>query len=174
VTSFVVEEKDRKGNESLVDGSWSHGIDVSNMSYIPTSVMWQWLGMQVFLKSLQSGPKEAASVVSESPPAISSAFTPSYNLLLNLVSKYSLPQVKEILQRSFSDHVVTKDASQLDRKIKQCQKQKQLLEDKLFQVLYINFNSISLSFHDPKFSVTLFSKPEDKLQVKQWAHSTLV
>jgi hypothetical protein len=93
VTSVVVEEKDRKGNESLVDGSWSHGIDVSNMSYIPTSVMWQWLGMQVFLKSLQSGPKEAASVVSESPPAISSAFTPSYSLLLNLVSKYSLPQV---------------------------------------------------------------------------------
>jgi hypothetical protein len=83
-------------------------------------------------------------------------------------------QVKEILQRSFSDHVVTKDASQLDQKIKQCQKQKQLLEDKLFQVFYINFNIISLSFHDPKFSVTLFSKPEDKSQVKQWAHSTLV
>jgi superfamily II RNA helicase len=131
-------------------------------------------GTVVFLKSLQSGPKEAASVVSESPPAISSAFTPSYSLLLNLVSKHSLPQVKEILQRSFSDHVVTKDASQLDQKIKQCQKQKQLLEDKLFQVLYINFNSISLSFHDPKSSVTLFSKPEDKSQVKQWAHSTLV
>jgi superfamily II RNA helicase len=92
-------------------------------------------GTVVFLKSLQSGPKEAASVVSESPPAISSAFTPSYSLLLNLVSKHSLPQVKEILQRSFSDHVVTKDASQLDQKIKQCQKQKQLLEDKLFQEL---------------------------------------
>jgi hypothetical protein len=45
VTSVVVEEKDRKGNESLVDGSWSHGIDVSNMSYIPMSVMWQGLGM---------------------------------------------------------------------------------------------------------------------------------
>jgi hypothetical protein len=45
VTSVVVEEKDRKGNESLVDGSWSHGIDVSNMSDIPMSVMWQWLGM---------------------------------------------------------------------------------------------------------------------------------
>jgi superfamily II RNA helicase len=73
-------------------------------SLLPTSDFWQLQdvagrrgvdaeGTVVFLKSLQSGPKEAASVVSESPPAISSAFTPSYNLLLNLVSKYSLPQV---------------------------------------------------------------------------------
>jgi superfamily II RNA helicase len=77
-------------------------------------------------------------------------------------------QVKEILQRSFSDHVVTKDASQLDRKIKQCQKQKQLLEDKLFQEL-ARENGFKLK------EAAIFTRVDVRAQGcgKPWSHGVI-
>ncbi|MFM2315096.1 MAG: hypothetical protein RLZZ04_4372, partial [Cyanobacteriota bacterium] len=54
------------------------------------------------------GAKEAAFLATSSAEPLRSWFTPSYGMVLNLLQKYTLPEVKELLERSFAEYLSQK------------------------------------------------------------------
>jgi superfamily II RNA helicase len=66
------------------------------------------VGHVVTLQTPFEGAKEAAFLATSTAEPLRSWFTPSYGMVLNLLQKYSLPEVKELLERSFAEYLAQK------------------------------------------------------------------
>ena len=66
------------------------------------------VGHVVTLQTPFEGAKEAAFLATSSAEPLRSWFTPSYGMVLNLLQKYTLPEVKELLERSFAEYLSQK------------------------------------------------------------------
>jgi superfamily II RNA helicase len=66
------------------------------------------VGHVVTLQTPFEGAKEAAFLATSAAEPLRSWFTPSYGMVLNLLQKYSLPEVKELLERSFAEYLAQK------------------------------------------------------------------
>ncbi|MEL6494914.1 MAG: DEAD/DEAH box helicase, partial [Cyanobacteria bacterium J06623_7] len=66
------------------------------------------VGHVVTLQTPFEGAKEAAFLATSTAEPLRSWFTPSYGMVLNLLQKYSLPEVKELLERSFAEYLSQK------------------------------------------------------------------
>ena len=66
------------------------------------------VGHVVTIQTPYEGAKEAAFLATSTAEPLRSWFTPSYGMVLNLLQKYSLPEVKELLERSFAEYLSQK------------------------------------------------------------------
>ena len=66
------------------------------------------VGHVVTLQTPFEGAKEAAFLATSTAEPLRSWFTPSYGMVLNLLQKYKLPEVKELLERSFAEYLSQK------------------------------------------------------------------
>jgi superfamily II RNA helicase len=66
------------------------------------------VGHVVTIQTPFEGAKEAAFLATSSAEPLRSWFTPSYGMVLNLLQKYSLPEVKKLLERSFAEYLAQK------------------------------------------------------------------
>ena len=66
------------------------------------------VGHVVTIQTPFEGAKEAAFLATSGAEPLRSWFTPSYGMVLNLLQKYSLPEVKELLERSFAEYLSQK------------------------------------------------------------------
>ncbi|MEM8677167.1 MAG: DEAD/DEAH box helicase [Cyanobacteria bacterium P01_G01_bin.67] len=66
------------------------------------------VGHVVTVQTPFEGAKEAAFLATSGAEPLRSWFTPSYGMVLNLLQKYSLPEVKELLERSFAEYLSQK------------------------------------------------------------------
>ena len=66
------------------------------------------VGHVVTIQTPYEGAKEAAFLATSNAEPLRSWFTPSYGMVLNLLQKYSLPEVKELLERSFAEYLSQK------------------------------------------------------------------
>lgn len=66
------------------------------------------VGHVVTMQTPFEGAKEAAFLATSSAEPLRSWFTPSYGMVLNLLQKYTLPEVKELLERSFAEYLSQK------------------------------------------------------------------
>ncbi|MGB5714619.1 MAG: DEAD/DEAH box helicase [Waterburya sp.] len=66
------------------------------------------VGHVVTLQTPFEGAKEAAFLATSTAEPLRSWFTPSYGMVLNLLQKYSLSEVKELLERSFAEYLSQK------------------------------------------------------------------
>ena len=66
------------------------------------------VGHVVTIQTPFEGAKEAAFLATSSAEPLRSWFTPSYGMVLNLLQKHSLPEVKELLERSFAEYLSQK------------------------------------------------------------------
>ena len=66
------------------------------------------VGHVVTIQTPFEGAKEAAFLATSRAEPLRSWFTPSYGMVLNLLQKYSLPEVKELLERSFAEYLSQK------------------------------------------------------------------
>ncbi|MCC0177604.1 DEAD/DEAH box helicase [Waterburya agarophytonicola K14] len=66
------------------------------------------VGHVVTIQTPFEGAKEAAFLATSSAEPLRSWFTPSYGMVLNLLQKYSLSEVKELLERSFAEYLSQK------------------------------------------------------------------
>ena len=66
------------------------------------------VGHVVTIQTPFEGAKEAAFLATSKAEPLRSWFTPSYGMVLNLLQKYSLPEVKELLERSFAEYLSQK------------------------------------------------------------------
>lgn len=98
-------------------------------------------GNVVFLRNFFSGPSEVASLVLKSDLKIVSSYKPSYSLVVNLMAKYDLCKVKQLLSSTFHDVVYyntlarDKKLEDVNKKILDCLETKADFEVKLFQGL---------------------------------------
>ncbi|MGL5939597.1 MAG: DEAD/DEAH box helicase [Waterburya sp.] len=66
------------------------------------------VGHVVTVQTPFEGAKEAAFLATSEAEPLRSWFTPSYGMVLNLLQKYSLSEVKELLERSFAEYLSQK------------------------------------------------------------------
>ncbi|MEY4517936.1 MAG: hypothetical protein RLZZ499_535, partial [Cyanobacteriota bacterium] len=66
------------------------------------------MGHVVTIQTPFEGAKEAAFLATSCAEPLRSWFTPSYGMVLNLLQKYTLPEVKELLERSFAEYLSQK------------------------------------------------------------------
>ncbi|MGF1588574.1 MAG: DEAD/DEAH box helicase [Pleurocapsa sp.] len=66
------------------------------------------MGHVVTLQTPFEGAKEAAFLATSTAEPLRSWFTPSYGMVLNLLQKYSLSEVKVLLERSFAEYLSQK------------------------------------------------------------------
>lgn len=66
------------------------------------------VGHVVTIQTPFEGAKEAAFLATSNSEPLRSWFTPSYGMVLNLLQKYSLSEVKELLERSFAEYLSQK------------------------------------------------------------------
>lgn len=66
------------------------------------------VGHVVTLQTPFEGAKEAAFLATSQSEPLRSWFTPSYGMVLNLLQKYTLTEVKELLERSFAEYLSQK------------------------------------------------------------------
>lgn len=66
------------------------------------------VGHVITIQTPFEGAKEAAFLATSSAEPLRSWFTPSYGMVLNLLQKYTLPEVKELLERSFAEYLSKK------------------------------------------------------------------
>jgi superfamily II RNA helicase len=66
------------------------------------------VGHVVTVQTPFEGAKEAAFLATSEAEPLRSWFTPSYGMVLNLLQKYNLPEVKELLERSFAEYLSQK------------------------------------------------------------------
>jgi superfamily II RNA helicase len=66
------------------------------------------VGHVVTLQTPFEGAKEAAFLATSTAEPLRSWFTPSYGMVLNLLQKYSLSEVKVLLERSFAEYLSQK------------------------------------------------------------------
>lgn len=66
------------------------------------------VGHVVTLQTPFEGAKEAAFLATSAAEPLRSWFTPCYGMVLNLLQKYTLPEVKELLERSFAEYLSQK------------------------------------------------------------------
>ena len=66
------------------------------------------VGHVVTVQTPFEGAKEAAFLATSSAEPLRSWFTPSYGMVLNLLQKYSLAEVKELLEQSFAEYLSQK------------------------------------------------------------------
>lgn len=66
------------------------------------------VGHVVTVQTPFEGAKEAAFLATSNAEPLRSWFTPSYGMVLNLLQKYTLPEVKELLERSFAEYLSQK------------------------------------------------------------------
>jgi superfamily II RNA helicase len=66
------------------------------------------VGHVVTIQTPFEGAKEAAFLATSGAEPLRSWFTPSYGMVLNLLQKYTLPEVKELLERSFAEYLSQK------------------------------------------------------------------
>ncbi|MCO5578824.1 hypothetical protein L7F22_032671 [Adiantum nelumboides] len=95
-------------------------------------------GNVIFLQSVYSGPNEAASLVLKGDLDIVSNYKPSYSLVVNLMAKYQLLKVRQLLSSTLHDvvyyntHYKEKLFDEMDRRILDSLESKGDLEVKLF------------------------------------------
>ena len=65
-------------------------------------------GYVVTIQSPFEGAKEAAFLATSNAEALRSRFTPSYGMVLNLLQKHSINEVKELLAKSFAEYLAQK------------------------------------------------------------------
>ncbi|TVQ47901.1 MAG: DEAD/DEAH box helicase [Gloeocapsa sp. DLM2.Bin57] len=63
------------------------------------------VGHVVTVQTPFEGAQEAARLAMAKPEALTSQFTPSYGMVLNLLQKHSLEEIKDLLQRSFAEYL---------------------------------------------------------------------
>jgi superfamily II RNA helicase len=63
------------------------------------------VGYVVTVETPYEGCKEAAYLATAQPEPLRSCFAPSYGMVLNLLQKHSLDEVKELLERSFAEYL---------------------------------------------------------------------
>ncbi|MEM9274269.1 MAG: DEAD/DEAH box helicase [Cyanobacteria bacterium P01_F01_bin.143] len=66
------------------------------------------VGHVVTLQTPFEGAPEAVYLATSSPEPLMSRFTPSYGMVLNLLQKHSLDEVKELLAKSFAEYLAQK------------------------------------------------------------------
>jgi len=64
-------------------------------------------GNVVILQTPFEGAKEAGRLAMAQPDPLVSQFTPSYGMVLNLLQTHTLPQVKELIEKSFAQYLAT-------------------------------------------------------------------
>lgn len=67
------------------------------------------VGYVIALQTPYEGAKEAAFLATSAAEPLRSWFTPSYGMVLNLLQKHDLNEVKELLARSFAEYLAQKD-----------------------------------------------------------------
>ncbi|MCS6812859.1 MAG: DEAD/DEAH box helicase [Cyanobacteria bacterium] len=65
------------------------------------------LGHVVTLQTAFEGAKEAAYLATSKADPLVSQFTPSYGMVLNLLQTHTLPEAKELVERSFGQYLAT-------------------------------------------------------------------
>ena len=63
------------------------------------------VGHVVTVQTPGEGAVEAAYLATAAPEPLRSCFTPSYGMVLNLLQKHSLEQVKDLLEKSFAEYI---------------------------------------------------------------------
>ncbi|MGK7946795.1 MAG: DEAD/DEAH box helicase, partial [Microcystaceae cyanobacterium] len=63
------------------------------------------VGYVVTVETPYEGCKEAAYLATAQPDPLRSCFAPSYGMVLNLLQKHSIDEVKELLERSFAEYL---------------------------------------------------------------------
>ncbi len=63
------------------------------------------VGHVITVQTPFEGAKEAAYLATSKPEPLKSCFAPSYGMVLNLLQKYSLGEVKVLLERSFAEYL---------------------------------------------------------------------
>ena len=66
------------------------------------------VGYVVTIQSPFEGAKEAAYLATSEAEPLQSRFTPSYGMVLNLLQKYKIAEVKELLEKSFAEYLAKK------------------------------------------------------------------
>jgi superfamily II RNA helicase len=66
------------------------------------------VGYVVTIQSPFEGAKEAAYLATSEAEPLSSRFTPSYGMVLNLLQKHSINKAKELLEKSFAEYLAQK------------------------------------------------------------------
>ncbi|CAM6128288.1 unnamed protein product [Calypogeia fissa] len=96
-------------------------------------------GNVVFVGENHTLPTEAALMNAGSTSITHSHFQPSYGLLLNLLSKHTLPEVRQIVERSYGEYLNQRrseeELKKLEVQISDAKARKADLESQLFQKL---------------------------------------
>jgi superfamily II RNA helicase len=66
------------------------------------------VGHVVTVQTPFEGAKEAAYLATANPEPLKSCFAPSYGMVLNLLQKHTITEVKELLERSFAEYLAQK------------------------------------------------------------------
>jgi superfamily II RNA helicase len=100
------------------------------------------LGYVVTVQTPFEGAKEASYLATSKPDALSSQFTPSYGMVLNLLQTHTIEQAKELVERSFGQYISTLYLEPQQEALDQLKKEMQVLTEEL--AVYGNGNINSL------------------------------
>jgi len=100
------------------------------------------LGYVVTVQTPFEGAKEASYLATSKPDALSSQFTPSYGMVLNLLQTHTIEQAKELVERSFGQYISTLYLEPQQEALDQLKREMQVLTEEL--AVYGNGNINSL------------------------------
>jgi len=100
------------------------------------------LGYVVTVQTPFEGAKEASYLATSKPDALSSQFTPSYGMVLNLLQTHTIEQAKELVERSFGQYISTLYLEPQQDALDQLKREMQVLTEEL--AVYGNGNINSL------------------------------
>jgi len=99
------------------------------------------VGHVVTLQSPFEGAPEAVYLATSSPEPLMSRFTPSYGMVLNLLQKHSLNEVKELLAKSFAEYLAQKKLAPEQQAIAEITTQMAKLDVELAMISQSDFTS---------------------------------
>jgi superfamily II RNA helicase len=100
------------------------------------------IGHVVTVQTPFEGAKEASYLATSKPDALSSQFTPSYGMVLNLLQTHTIEQAKELVERSFGQYISTLYLEPQQEALDQLKREMQVLTEEL--AVYGNGNINSL------------------------------
>jgi superfamily II RNA helicase len=77
------------------------------------------VGYVVVVGSPYRNPKDVAKLASAAPEPLSSQFTPTYGMVLNLLQKSSLPEAQYLIRKSFGQYTADKRLQPLEKELAQ-------------------------------------------------------
>ena len=99
------------------------------------------VGYVVTIQSPFEGAKEAAFLATSEAEPLRSRFTPSYGMVLNLLQKHSINEVKELLEKSFAEYLAQKKLAPEQQAIAEITTKLAKLDVELAMVSQANLNS---------------------------------